>query len=230
MQSQEGVSDYIFKVWPWFEANLKRLVYGTALVVIAALLYSFYSYQQNQKELAASQTLTQANLSQSGSEFADVCLKIAANYAGTLAGQRALLEGATTLFVAGKYADAQAAFQKFLDSYPDNFFTPQALLGVAASFDALGNTDLAISSYQKAAGQTVDPNVAANAKFSIARIDEVQGKSAEAARLYAEVARAYARTSLGSEAGLRAMELNAKLNKTPVAAASAASTPFNLSH
>ena len=45
-------------------------------------------------------------------------MKIAVDYAGTSAGQRALLEGATALFTTGKYADAQTGFQKFLDAYP----------------------------------------------------------------------------------------------------------------
>ncbi len=105
-------------------------------------------------------------------------------------------------------------FQKFLDAYPDNFLAPQATLGLAASLDALGKTDLAVSAYQKAAAQTADLNVAANAKFSLARIAEAQGKFAEAQKLYGEVARTSERTSLGSEAGLRAMELNDETAKS----------------
>ncbi len=87
-----------------------------------------------------------------------------------------------------------------LTPIPDNFFTPQATLGLAASLDALGKTDLAAGAYQKAAAQTADLNVVVNAKFSLARIDEAQGRLAEAQRLYGEVARAYPNTSLGSEA------------------------------
>ncbi len=229
MDSQETASDFIFKLWPWFEANLKRLALGAAIVVIAVFVFSFYSYRQNQREITAGQALTMAGMSNGGSQLAGACLKIATDYADTPAGQRALLQGATALFVAGQYADAQAQFQKFLDTYPDNFFTPQAELGVAASLDALGKTDLAAGGYQKAAAQTADPNVAANAKFSLARIDEAQGKLADAQRLYGEVARSYPRTSLGSEAGLRAMELNEKLPKAPAPTTPAASASFNLS-
>jgi TolA-binding protein len=230
MQAHEEATatDYIFRFLPWVEANLKRLAFGAAFILIAVFVFSFYSYRQNQREIAAGEALTQAGISESGAPLADACLKIATDYAGTPAGQRALLQGATALFTTGKYADAQAAFQKFLDAYPDNFLSPQATLGVAASLDALGKTELAASIYQKAAGQTADLSVAASAKFSLARIDEAQGKSAEAARLYGEVARTYANTSLGSEAGLRALELNAKLPKTPATPAPAASVPFNL--
>jgi predicted negative regulator of RcsB-dependent stress response len=231
MQSQETTAtDYFFKLWPWIEANVRRLAYGTVLVLIVVFLFSFYSYRQNEKEIDAGQALTQAVMFSDGDQRSVACLKIASDYSGTLAGQRALLEGATALFTAGEYADAQMQFQKFLDAYPDSFFSPQAALGVAASLDALGKTDLAVNAYQKAASQTAEGNVIASAKFSLARIDEAQGKFADAARLYAEIARAYSRTSLGSEAGLRAMELNTKqLPDAPAAPAPAASAPFNLS-
>jgi TolA-binding protein len=230
MESQEAASDYLFKFLPWLEANAKRLALGATLIIIAFFAFFFYSYQQNQREITAGQALTQVGVSQSGAQLADACLKIATDYPGTRAGQRALLQGATALFTFAKYADAQTAFQKFLDAYPDNFFTPQAELGVAASLDALGKTDLAAGAYQKAAGQTADATVAATAKFSLARIYEAQGKLADAAKIYGEVSRTYPGSSLGSEAGMRAMELNTKLPKTPATPAPAASAPFNLNN
>jgi TolA-binding protein len=231
MESQETTAaDVLFKLLPWFEANLKRLAYGAAFVLIAVFVFSFYSYRQNQTEIAAGQALTQALVSPSSGGLADACLIIAAKYSGTQAGQRALLEAATTLFTTGKYADAQTQFQKFLDTYPDNFFTPQAMLGLATSLDAQGKGELAFSAYQKAAGQAADPNVAATAKLALARIDEAQGKIADAAKIYADVARAYPNTSTGMEAGRRAMELKAKSPAAAVAPASTAAAPFNLSH
>ncbi|MEI9864061.1 MAG: tetratricopeptide repeat protein [Limisphaerales bacterium] len=234
MQEQEAnltATDHLFRLLPWIEDNLKRIALVVALVLVAIFIYSFYSYRLNEQGIAAGQALTQAAVFTDGSQRAATCLKIADEYPGTVAGQRALIQGATALFTTGKYADAQAAFQKFLDTYHDNFFTPQATLGVAASLDALGKTDLAISGYQKAAAQTASPNVAANAKFSLARIDQAQGKLAEAAKLFTEVARTYPNTSLASEAGMRALELKAKLPAVPVPAATTTTTnlPFNIS-
>jgi TolA-binding protein len=234
MQAQEAnltTTDHLFRLMPWIEANLKPIAFGALMILIAVFIFSFYSYRQNQKEVAAGMAMTQAVMLADGSQRAAACLKVAADYTGTLAGQRALMEGATALFTTGKYADAQTEFQKFLDMYPDNFLTPQAMLGVATSLDALGKTDPAISAYQKAAGQTANANVVANAKFSLARIDEAQGKLADAAKLFNEVARSYANTSLGSEAGMRAVELKAKLPATsaPMATTPSTNVPFNLS-
>jgi predicted negative regulator of RcsB-dependent stress response len=232
MQSQETTAaDVLFRLMPWFEANRKRLAYGAAFILIAVLIYSFYSYRQNQTEITAGQALTQVLTSGNNSGLADACLKIEAEYPGTLAAQRALLEAATTLFASGKYADAQAQFQKFLATYPDNFFTPQATLGVAASLDAQGKGEPAFSAYQKAAGQSADPSVVAAAKFALGRMDESQGKFADAAKIYADVARAFPNSSTGMEASRRALELKSKSpSAVAPAPAPASNAPFTLSH
>jgi TolA-binding protein len=233
MQAQETTAtDYLFKLWPWFEANAKRIAYAAALALVVIFIYSFYSYRQGQRETAAGEALTRATMSATGGGLADACLKIAADYSGTAAGQRALLLSATSLFTAGKYADAQAQFQKFLDAYPDNFFSAQAALGLATSLDAQGKTDQAVGAYQKAAGQTADNSVAAAAKFALARLDEAQGKSADALKIYAELARTYPNISIGEAAAQLAMQIRMKSPAAAVAPAPvpASAAPFNLSH
>ena len=72
------------------------------------------------------------------SQLADAYLKIAGEYPGTLGGRRAWLQGAAALFAAGRFADAQAQFQKFLDAHPDGDFSASAALGVAASLEGTG--------------------------------------------------------------------------------------------
>ena len=235
MQTQElTASDYLFKWWPWIEANLKRIAYVVGAVALLVVIVSYYNYSQKQKEVTAGQALSAVIASGSASQTPDPYLKVAADYSGTVAGQRALLEGASILFTAGKFPEAQAQFQKFLDSYPDNYFTPQATLGVAASLDAQGKMDQAIGAYQKAAGQTSSISVAASAKFAIARIYEAQGRTADAARLYEEIARSYPNSSLSNEAGLRAMELKMKSPSSPTVKAAPApaapAVPFTLTH
>jgi TolA-binding protein len=231
MQSQETTAaDVVFRLIPWFEANWKRFAYGAGLVLFAVFIFSFYSYRQNQTEIAAGQALTQVLAAGASGGQADACLKIAADYSGTQAGQRALLEAATTLFTAGKYADAQTQFEKFLDTYPDNFFTPQATLGLAASLDAQGKGEAAFSAYQKAAGQTADQSVVAAAKFALGRIDEAQGKFADAAKIFTDVARTFPNSSTGMEAGRLAMELKAKIQAAAAPAPVGNNAPFTLSH
>jgi TolA-binding protein len=232
MQAQDATTAWLFNLWPWFEANAKRIAYVAAFVAIAVFLISFYSWRQSQKEIEAGNAFTQVIISNNGSPLADAYLKIAADYSGTRAGQRALLQGAAALFAAGKYADAQTQFRKFIDTYPEGAFVSQAALGVAASLDAQGKTELAAGAYQKIINQTSDASVAASAKFAIAQIDERQGKISEAQKLYEDVTRAYPNSSMSSEAGLRAMELRTQSPaiSPPAKTAPPTAVPFNLSH
>jgi TolA-binding protein len=232
MQAQEASTFIFLKLWPWVEANIKRIGIGIGVAAVAAFVISFYFWQQNQKEIAAGQALTQLIVSTppnvSASELADSYLQIANTHGGTLAAQRALLRGAAELFAASRYAEAQTEFQKFLDAHPDSQFSSQAALGVAASLEAQDKMDVAAGAYQKVINGFNDPLAADNAKFALGRIYEAQGKTSDARNFYEEVARANPNNSLGSEAALRAMELKTKQSSTSSSAVP--STSFNLSH
>jgi tetratricopeptide (TPR) repeat protein len=224
MQAQDTTTDFFFKLWPWLEANSKRILYGAAFLIIVVFVVSFYSWRQNQKEIAAGEAMTQALISGTGQ--IEASLKVATDYSGTRGGERALLQGAALLFTSGKYPDAQTQFQKFLDTYPDSSFLAEADLGIAASLDAQNKTDLAVSAYQRAVNQaSSDLGVSMSAKYALAQIKERQGKISDAQKLYEDVARSFPNSSLGSEAALRAVELQTKPTATVSAPASA---PFNL--
>jgi len=232
MEIQDAPATYLFKLWPWFEANRIRIIWGGGVIVVAAVLISFYSWQRGQNEISAGKALTQMMSSiprnATASQQADLYLKITTDYQGTSAGQRALLQGAAMLFAAGRYADAQAQFQKFLDVHPDSFFAAQAALGVATSLDAQGKTDLAAGVYQRIINNYSDAVAVDSARFALAQINERQGKLAEAVNLYEAIVRYNPNGSLGSEAGLRLMELKTKLQSASPSTAPAA--PFKLSH
>ena len=206
---------YFYKLWPWIEANKNRLIGVGVIVIVAGFAISFYFWRQNQKELAAGQALTEVLVSitpnANASQLADSYSKIAADFPGTRAGERAAAQSAAVLFEAGKYPEAQSKFEQFLRTHPDSVYSPQAALGVAASLDAQGQTDLAFSAYQRVISRFPDPNAVSAAKFALAQIGERQGKLAAAENLYEEVARSNPNGSIGSEAAMRAMELKTKL-------------------
>jgi predicted negative regulator of RcsB-dependent stress response len=234
MQPQDATTLYFFKVWPWIEANKNRLIGGAVIIAAAIFLIYFFSWQREQREITAEKALTQLFVSvpsdTGAGQLADLYLQIAGKNPGTLAGRRALLQGATVLFDAGRYADAQIQFQKFLDAYPDNPFAAQAMLGVAASLDAQGKTDLAAGTYQHIINSFSDATCVNAAKFALARIDEAQGKFNEAFTYYADVAQhSNPNGSLGSEAVQHAMELRAKLPSTPSSTPAAPASSFKLS-
>jgi predicted negative regulator of RcsB-dependent stress response len=228
MQAQDAQTFFFLKLWPWIEANAKRLAVGAIIIAVIIFAFSFYSWRQGQTEIKAGEELTAAFFSGNPQQFAGDCLKIADDYPNTKAGQRALLQSATALFIQGNYADAQVRFQRFLDSYSDNAFAPQAVLGVAASLDAQDKLDPATGFYQRAVDQNTDLGVSLAAKFALAGIEERQGKFSEAQKLYEAVASLNPGSSLGSEAERRAMELDMKTPET--SPAPAANVPFNLTH
>jgi predicted negative regulator of RcsB-dependent stress response len=226
MQPQEAATVWFFKLWPWIEDNKKRIIAAAGIIFAAAIIFYYVSSQREQREIDAGRAMTDAVIASVGAQSADGFLKISADYSGTLAGQRASLQGASALFAAGQYADAQAQFKNFLDAHPDGAFSDQATLGVAASLDAQGKEDQAVGAYQQVLNSSSDDMTLSVAKLATARIYESQGKLKEALSLYQNVARANPNSSLGSEAGVRAMELNTKSQPAPASTAPAA--PFNL--
>ena len=82
---------------------------------------------------------------------------------------------------------------------------------MAASLDALGKADLAAGAYQRVIANYSDALVLSAAKFALARIDESQGKFSDALVLYQDIATTDSGGSLGSEAGMRLLELRAKV-------------------
>ena len=232
MELQDAPATYLFKLWPKIEANWIRIAWGAGIIVVAAGLISFYSWQRDQKEIAAGKALTQMMSTiprnATASQQADLYFKITADYQGTSAGQRALLQGAAMLFAAGRYADAQAQFQKFLDAYPGSFFAAQAALGVAASLDAQSKTDLAAGGYQRIINTYSDAVAVDSARFALAQINERQGKLTEAINLYGAIVHYNPNGSLGSEAGLRLMELKMKVQSTSPSTVPA--DPFKPNH
>jgi TolA-binding protein len=222
MQAQDTTTLFFLKLWPWVEANKNRLIAGAAIAVLAIFIFWFVACQREAKAIAAGEALTQTALAASGPS-ADAYLKVAGQYSGTVAGQRALLQAASAFFAAGKFTDAQAQFQKYLDAHPDGEFAGQAQLGVAASLDAQGKADLAVGAYQRVINSASDAPAVTVAKFGLARIEESQGRLNDALVLYQDVARAEPSSSLGSEAAMRLMELRSKLPAVTPAPTSAAS-------
>jgi predicted negative regulator of RcsB-dependent stress response len=227
MQAQDATTLFLLKLWPWVEANRNRLIAGTVVVLIAIFVVWFVACQRDSKAVAAGQALTQATLL-GGAQLADAYAKVAAEYPGTIAGQRALLQSAATMFEAGNYRGAQAQFQKFLGAHPDSEFSGQALLGVATSLDAQNETNLAASAYQRVINNASSTAVVGAAKFGLGRIDEAQGRVNDALVLYQDVASAEPNDLLGHEAAMRLMELRRKQPApAPAAAPTVPMTPAN---
>ena len=230
MQAQDAATAYFFKAWEWVEANVKQVALGLVIVIAVVVIVSYYFWRQNQTEIDAGQALTQLMVSvtpnSDAGQLANAYLKVAADYSGTQSGGRALVLGATTLFESGKYPEAQAQFQKYLDNYPGSAFAASAALGIAVSLEAQGKIDPAANAYRRVISGFSDANAVDAAAFALAKIDEQQGKLVEAQNYYRTVARDNPNSALGSEAAYRAYQLNARSSAATTSKTSAA--PFSL--
>jgi TolA-binding protein len=223
MESQDAESLFLFKVLPALEANKKPIIVGAVSVVVVVLLVLFFSWQRNQKEVNAGEAFSQVAVSATpnadpASQAAQY-LAVAKGYPGTLAAQRAQLQGAADLFTAGRYADAQTQFQKFADTYATSSLISLAVLGVASSLDAQGNLNAASDSYRNVIENYGSTPAAISAKYALAGIYERQGKIKDAVNYYQEIARAASGTTIGQQAGQRSVELSATLPPAPTAPA-----------
>jgi predicted negative regulator of RcsB-dependent stress response len=231
MELHEAPAHYFFKLWPWIETNKIRLIWGGSIVIVVAGLISFHSYRRAQREIDAGLALTQAMITDPRNNTvetqAGLFLKVAGDYAGTAAGQRASLQSAAMLFSAQKYPAAQAQFEQFLGQYSGSSLAAQAALGVAACLDAQGKTAPAADAYNRVIKSYSDSSAAIYAKYRSAQIDEQQGKMTDALNLYEDVARNSPNSSLGMEAGMRAMELKMMLPATATNSAPAAPLKSN---
>jgi len=211
MESDLTESALFYKVWAWADKNRKQLLYGLVALAVVGVILAFYFAHASEKQNDASSALSKltARVSPTTSEpTPESLLKVANDFPGTDAAQRAILLAAGNLFAAGKYDEALAQFQKFKQDYKDSPLSAQAALGVAASYDALGKTNEAISAYQNVADRYSNQNVAPQARLGLARLLEAQGKLKEARAQLEELTRSYPGT-ITSQAAMRLQELNA---------------------
>lgn len=215
MQTDVTQSAGFYKLWAWFETNKKQVSWGATGLLVVGLITWFWVWRQSENEVSASEALSNVSTPQLGGagarpNAADAYLKVAASYPNSSAAARAQLLAAGSLFVEGKYADAQAQFEKFMREHRDSPFIAEALLGNAASLDAQGKTNEAMAAYTNIKDRHPNEYVAAQAKFVLAGMYEAQNKPEQARSLFEEIAHTDPYGSLGSEAGMRSEELKIK--------------------
>lgn len=209
-------SPAIFNLMTWLEKNKKPVVFGVIGVVAVAVIVASSNASKREKAQKAGQELSRALLAPlldrtSKVDSAEGLLKVAAANSGTQAGQQALLLAGGALFGGGKFAEAQATFERFGREYSGSDLASQALYGVGASLAAQGKLDDAGKAYKEVVDRHANSQVAKQARYSLAGVLNAQGKLDQAAMLYEEVARGDQGSSLGNEAMQRADEIRAKL-------------------
>lgn len=219
MEQNTAETPILLNALAWADKNRKQLIYAVAGLGVVGLVIGYMTWSKAEKEVIAGKDLSQVVYGQVGrgdaAAAADALLKVAANYSGTPAGAQALLLGANSFFNAGKYADAQAAFERFRKEYPRDALVAQAIYGAGTAFAAQGKWDEATRLYKEAVDLHPKAPVAKQAKFALASAYETQGKADLALSLYQDILRDGTGGSLANEAAQRAEALFAKMPPPP---------------
>jgi len=216
MDSTESQSHGLIKFQAWLLVNWKRLAFGGAAAFVIAIIAIMVVQYQAQREVRASEALSNIRSAGPGATpsagTAEAYFNVAKEHAGTRAAARALLQGAGTLFVEGRYAESQKQFERFLSEYPDSQWNSQASLAVAACLDTLGKTNEAVVKYEELRRRYGSDPIVDEAKLALGRLYEGQGKNDAAYQLYEEVYKAGMgfQGGLGMEARMRLDELGKK--------------------
>jgi TolA-binding protein len=215
METNIAESPTLLNAWAWIEKNRKQVLLGIAAVAAVGLIIGYLNWSGAQQEKAAAHALSrtfylQADKQVTGGAAAEF-LKVATTHRGTKAAGQALLLAASDYFKAGKFAEAQSAFDQFHRDYAGSPLAAQALYGSAAALAAQAKWDEAGRRYQESLERHPASPIAPQARYSLAAAFAAQGKIEEAVKRYEEVAIASPGNSLGNEAMQRADELRDQL-------------------
>lgn len=175
----------------WAEKRKRELRLGGIGLVVAIFVGYTATHLASRKEAQANAALfSLEKFSETERAGAGDYLKVATDYNGTSAAERALYLGAGVLFDENKYPEAQQRFEEYVRQYPESPWANGARYGVAAALDAQNKTAEALAAYEALITQAVGSTEANLAKLSAALIHEQQGKPEQALKYYDELIRA----------------------------------------
>jgi TolA-binding protein len=181
----------MYDLLAWLEVNKKKVAIAAVLLVVVGFIAATVRHMARQKELDASGELLALRVSLNPATNAiptqpSAFLKIAEDYKGTSAAERARLLAATALYTEGKYAEAERAFSDFVKEFSGSPWAATAAYGVASAQEAQNKPE-AFASYQSVATAYANSAVVDDAKLALARIHETRKQPDQALRLYNEL-------------------------------------------
>jgi tetratricopeptide (TPR) repeat protein len=181
----------VYDLLAWLEVNRTKVLVAAVALVAVGFAIATVRYMREEKELNASGQLLALRVSlnqptNAAPVQASALLKVAKDFSGTSAAERARLLAATAFFTEGKYADAEREFSAFAKEFPNNPWTAAAAYGVASAQEAQNKPE-AVTTYQRVGSAYANSYVADDAKLALARIYETRQQPDQALRIYNEL-------------------------------------------
>ena len=209
-QESTGESSLQIDLLAWYEVNKRNVFVGLGLivVVIGATMVWKHVRETSVRE-ASSALLVVARPGGDDSSRPDPAklLQVAQQHAGAPAAVQAVLLAGRELFIAGKYAEARAQFEKATGER--SILGAVATYGVAACVDAEKGGAEALAAYQAVAAHPAAGPLSGQARLAKARIHEALNQNSEALAIYDELGRDKDRDTAGDAFVRRASLLRA---------------------
>jgi tetratricopeptide (TPR) repeat protein len=173
----------------WYEINKRNVFAGIVLVVVAIGASIIYRHYSSSKISDASQELLLLHTGRTPGTPLDTAklLEVASRHSGTPAADQATLIAGREFFIAGKYSEARAQFERLASSR--GVLGVIALYGVAACTDAEKGGNEALAAYQAVIAHPDGAVYAGQARLAKARVHEALKQPKEALALYDEIIR-----------------------------------------
>ena len=166
----------------WIETNKQLVLAGAAALVVVGLGVAVVARNTEAKAGQADEQLLKLR----GSDSTDF-LRIATDFSKTPAAERALLLAARADYEKADYAKAKSGYERFLQAHPNHPASDIAAFGLAASTEATGDQNGAITAYENLLTRYKQSGFDAQARLAIARIYEAQNKPEMALKAYDEM-------------------------------------------
>jgi TolA-binding protein len=183
----------------WVQHRQKVTLF-VGLFLAALLIYFVSEFTKTRKLDAAAKALAEAK--------DDASLrKVIGDFSGTAAAGNAHLLLAENLRKAGKSDEAVTTLRAFIDKQPDHPLISGAWTSLAATQEAQGKQDEALSTYQKVSTTFATSFSAPVALLGQARIFKAKGKTDEARRLFEQVINQYPESMFAQQAMRESQQL-----------------------
>lgn len=191
--------------WAYVEENYVRVLAAGAGVVILILIGVFVMHQMDAQAREAVEAEGRVRVLLLQGQIDDAILdaeRVAEAYSGDAAAGRALQLAGGLYFETGRFAEAQAAFERYLQAFdtagPTRY---SAWSGIAAAMEEQGDLAGAAAKYLAFADEFVDSPFAPNALMEAARCYRLSGDTVQARTLLQRILDRYARSPVAQSAG-----------------------------
>ncbi|MCY3767313.1 MAG: tetratricopeptide repeat protein [Gemmatimonadetes bacterium] len=202
---QDEFVNRILAAWAYVEENYVRVLAAGGGVVVLILLGVFVMHQMDAQAREAVEAEGRVRVLLLQGRVDDAILdaeRVAEAYGGDAAAGRALQLAGGLYFETGRYAEARAAFERYLQAFdgggPARY---SAWSGIAAAMEEEGDQAGAAAKYLAFADEFVDSPFAPNALREAARCYRLSGDTLQAGTLLQRILDRYPRSPVARSAG-----------------------------